>query len=73
MVDVDVSYTVLSAHESGGSVVIGDECGHLTAYGWEIEQTSYQRGTVNVSKVDLGTVSRDSWQLLIGSAHRLRP
>lgn len=47
------SATVLESHGTGGSVLLGDECGRLTAIGWEFDQGDQ----VTVSKVDIGVVS----------------
>lgn len=49
--------TVLETHENGGSVLLGDECGRLTAIGWEFDTPD----SVRVSKIDIGTV-RDTCQ-----------
>lgn len=49
----DLSATVLESHPSGGSVVLGDERGRLTAIGWEFDSGD----AVRVGKVDLGIVS----------------
>lgn len=48
-----LSATVLDTHATGGSVVLGDERGRLTAIGWEFDSGD----TVRVGKVDLGIVS----------------
>lgn len=54
-----VRASVLESHSSGASVIIGDESGHLTAFGWETEGhgSMGQQGSVRLSKVDLGIVS----------------
>lgn len=44
---------MLETHASGGSVVLGDERGRLTAIGWEFDSGD----TVRVGKVDIGIVS----------------
>lgn len=58
------SATVLHSHNNGGSVLLGDETGRLTAIGWDferadsmIDQPDGTNGTINVRKVDLGVVS----------------
>lgn len=47
---------MLDNHGSGGSVVIGDECGRLTTIGWEFDGSD----TVHVGLVDLGAVGTTS-------------
>lgn len=55
---------VLQSHEYGASVLIGDECGRLTAIAWEFDrgQGIFEtppglNGAVRVTKVDMGVVS----------------
>jgi DNA damage-binding protein 1 len=55
---------VLQSHEYGASVLIGDECGRLTAIAWEfdrgqgiLETPPGLNGAVRVAKVDMGVVS----------------
>ncbi|WVW86882.1 hypothetical protein I302_108937 [Kwoniella bestiolae CBS 10118] len=59
--------SVLEAHGTGASAIIGDECGRLTAIGWEFEKNqgilegaTGQNGTVKVRKVEMGTASPPS-------------
>lgn len=47
------SSTLIESHGTGGSVLLGDEVGRLTAVGWEFEGTE----AVQVGKTDLGVVS----------------
>lgn len=56
--------TVLQSHEYGASVLLGDECGRLTAIAWEfdrgqgiLETPPGLNGAVRVTKVDMGVVS----------------
>lgn len=68
----NLSYTLLDAKDNGASVVIGDECGNLTAYGWQVDSSSpsaWQRARVEVSKVDLGKTSPPSSLTYLGSSH----
>jgi DNA damage-binding protein 1 len=44
---------VIENHTSGGSILLGDECGRLTAIGWEFDGAE----SVRVGKIDLGAVS----------------
>ena len=37
-------------------MLIGDECGRMTAFGWDIEKTRADQGNVRLTKVDLGMV-----------------
>lgn len=55
--------TVLYSHSNGGSVLLGDETGRLTAIGWDlvrademIQQPDGSHGVIDVRKVDLGVV-----------------
>lgn len=52
---------MLECHETGATVIISDESGRLTAFGWEIETrgllASGQKCIVRLSKVELGIVS----------------
>ena len=57
------SATVLESHSTGASVLIGDECGRLTALGWEFDRaqgalTGGRSGSVEIYKANLGIVSR---------------
>ncbi|WWD20338.1 hypothetical protein CI109_104814 [Kwoniella shandongensis] len=68
--------SVLEVHSTGASVLIGDECGRLTAIGWEfdrnqgiLESTNGQNGTVRLRKVDLGTSSPPSSLTYLDSSH----
>ncbi|KAK8849708.1 hypothetical protein IAR55_005043 [Kwoniella newhampshirensis] len=68
--------SVLESHSTGASVLIGDECGRLTAIGWEFERnqgildgTNGQFGTVRVRKVDLGIASPPSSLTYLDSSH----
>lgn len=44
--------TLIENHTTGGSVLLGDECGRLTAIGWEFDGDN-----VTVGKIDLNAVS----------------
>ncbi|WVQ95773.1 hypothetical protein IAU59_002872 [Kwoniella sp. CBS 9459] len=68
--------TVLEAHSTGASALIGDECGRLTALGWEFEKNqgileaaTGQNGTVRVKKVEMGLASPASSLTYLDSAH----
>ncbi|WVF68077.1 hypothetical protein IAT40_002840 [Kwoniella sp. CBS 6097] len=68
--------TVLESHATGASALIGDECGRLTALGWEFEKyqgilegATGQNGTVRVKKVEMGLASPASSLTYIDSAH----
>ncbi|WWC95424.1 hypothetical protein V866_002287 [Kwoniella sp. B9012] len=59
--------SILEAHSTGASAIIGDECGRLTAIGWNFEKNqgilegaTGQNGTVRVRKVEMGTASPPS-------------
>ncbi|WRT69742.1 uncharacterized protein IL334_006733 [Kwoniella shivajii] len=68
--------TVLEAHSSGASALIGDECGRLTAIGWEFEKNqgilegaTGQNGTVHVRIVEMGTASPPSSLTYLDSSY----
>lgn len=50
------STTLIDQHTTGGSVLLGDECGRLTAVGWEFEDME----KVRVGMIDMGVVSAPS-------------
>lgn len=52
----DISTTLIDQHTTGGSVLMGDECGRLTAIGWEFEGME----KVQVGLIDMGVVSAPS-------------
>ncbi|KAK4684331.1 hypothetical protein P7C73_g5851, partial [Tremellales sp. Uapishka_1] len=62
--------TVIESHASGASVLIGDECGRLTAVGWEFAPSSgIASGSVRVKKVSMGMASPPSSMTYIDSAY----
>jgi len=70
------SATVTQSHSDGASVLLGDECGRLTAIGWQFEQSEiaggpsyFSRGTVRVRKVDMGSVPPPSSLTYLDASH----
>ncbi|OCF33570.1 hypothetical protein I316_04642 [Kwoniella heveanensis BCC8398] len=68
--------TLLDSRATGASALIGDECGRLTALGWEFEKNqgilegaTGQHGTVRVKKVEMGLASPASSLTYLDSAH----
>ncbi|OCF61827.1 hypothetical protein L486_01489 [Kwoniella mangroviensis CBS 10435] len=68
--------SILEAHSTGASAIIGDECGRLTAIGWEFEKNqgilegaTGQNGTVRVRKVEVGTASPPSSLTYLDSSY----
>lgn len=59
MSSADSSSTLIEARGTGGSFIIGDECGRLTAIGWEFhgDSTNAGPGTVQIQRQDMGSVS----------------
>ncbi|WWC92848.1 uncharacterized protein L201_007809 [Kwoniella dendrophila CBS 6074] len=67
---------ILEAHATGASAMIGDECGRLTAIGWEFEKNqgilegaTGQNGVVRVRKVEMGQVSPPSSLTYLDSSY----
>nr|XP_018260261.1 uncharacterized protein I303_07178 [Kwoniella dejecticola CBS 10117]OBR82419.1 hypothetical protein I303_07178 [Kwoniella dejecticola CBS 10117] len=68
--------SILDSNSKGASAIIGDECGRLTAIGWEFERNqgilegaTGQNGTVRVKKVEMGVASPPSSLTYLDSSH----
>lgn len=49
--------TVLRSDPTGASILLGDDCGRLTAIGWEFSQGEILDATTHIQKINLGLVS----------------